>query len=216
MLLPTETDPFSGEGWGVVITYQEDGHVEDKDAAQIDYDELLASMQQAEKEINEERRKNGYTAVNLVGWAEKPHYDAASKKLYWAKELKFEDNLENTLNYNVRVLGRKGVLVLNAVAGMSQLPAIKDRMKQVLAFSEFRQGHRYADFDSGVDKVAAYGIAALIGGKVAAKVGLLAKLGVVLVAMKKFIIVGLAAIGGALAKFFKRSKGKAPVPSDPQ
>jgi hypothetical protein len=32
---------------------------------------------------------------------------------------------DHTLNYNIRILGRRGVLVLNAVSGMKQLDAIR-------------------------------------------------------------------------------------------
>jgi len=215
MLLPVDTDLYGAEGWGVVITYQEDGYVEDDDAAEIDYEELLASMKEDEKDVNVEREKLGYDPVMLVGWAEKPHYDSTAKKLYWAKELRFGDSDENTLNYNVRILGRKGVLVLNAVGAMSQLPAIKQGMDEVLVFSDFKEGYRYSDYDSGVDKVATYGIAALIGGKIAAKVGLLAKLGAVLLAFKKLFIVGLVAVGSLFAKIFRRGKGKVAPAAEP-
>jgi len=215
MLLPSDSSVFDGEGWGVVITYQEDGYVEDSDAAEIDYDELLASMQEGSEEVNRERVKQGYDPVVLVGWAKAPSYDAQAKKLYWAKELQFgADRSDNTLNYNVRILGRKGVLVLNAVAAMSQLPKIEERMQQVLAFSEFKEGYRYSDYDSGVDKVAAYGIAALIGGKVAAKVGLLAKLGAVLLASKKLVIVALVAIGSVFRRLFRRKGAEVPAGPD--
>lgn len=206
MLLPAETESIGEAAWGVVITYQEDGHVEDEDAAEIDYDELLASMQEDAKATNKRRAELGYEPVSLIGWAEKPYYDSSAKKLYWAKELRFGQSEVNTLNYNVRILGRKGVLVLNAVGNMSLLPELKQGMDQVLAFSDFNEGYRYSDFDSGVDKVAAYGVAALIGGKVAAKVGLLAKFGALLLAFKKLIIVALAAIGGVVAKVFGRKK----------
>jgi uncharacterized membrane-anchored protein len=36
--------------------------------------------------------------------------------MYWAKEINFGGDSENTLNYNIRVLGRKGVLLLNFIA----------------------------------------------------------------------------------------------------
>jgi len=211
MLLPTDTDLFGREGWGVVITYQEDGHVSDEDASEIDYQELLQSMQKASKEANVERQKAGYEPVRLVGWAAPPRYDGQARKLYWAKELQFGSDAENTLNYNVRILGRKGVLVMNAVAGMSQLPQVEESMRQVLAFTEFKPGNRYSDFDSGVDKVAGYGLATLIGGTVAAKAGLFAKLGALLLAFKKVIFVGLAAAGTFFAKFFRRRKAGEPA-----
>lgn len=216
MLLPTETELFGEEGWGVVITYQEDGYVSDEDANEIDYKELLQSMQEASKEGNAEREKAGYQPVQLIGWAAPPRYDSQTKKLFWAKELKFGADEENTLNYNVRILGRKGVLVMNAVSGMKQLPQVEKSMQQVLAFTEFKQGHRYSDFDSGVDKVAGYGLATLIGGTVAAKAGLFAKLGALLLAFKKVIFVGLAAAGAFIVKLFRRRKESAVSQEAPQ
>jgi uncharacterized membrane-anchored protein len=215
MLLPVETDLFGDEGWGVVITYQDDGHVADEDAADIDYKELLGSMQEETTDSNEERKKLGFEPVTLVGWATPPRYDAQTKKLYWAKELQFGDNKQNTLNYNVRILGRSGVLVMNAVSGMSQLAAVEKGMVQVLGFTEFKEGQRYSDFDSSSDKLAGYGIAALVGGGIAAKAGLFAKLGAVLLAFKKLIFVGLAAVGAFVIKLFSnRKKSSGPVAPD--
>lgn len=208
MLFPSSVSPLSEAGWGVVITFQEDGYVEDDDAGQIDYDELLKEMKESTVEDNKEREKQGYTAVNLVGWAATPHYDQATHKLYWAKELSFVGSPTNTLNYDIRVLGRRGVLSFNAVGVMEQLGAIENDMKEVLGFAEFNVGHRYADFTSGTDKVAAYGIGALIAGKVAAKVGLFKLLLGFILAGKKFIILGLIAAGALAAKFFSRSKSE--------
>jgi uncharacterized membrane-anchored protein len=52
--------------------------------------------------------------------------------------------------------------------------------------------------------VAEYGIAALVAGGVAAKLGLFGKLVALLLAFKKLIIVGVAAVGSAIWKLFKR------------
>jgi uncharacterized membrane-anchored protein len=206
MIVPAAVSPLSDEGWGVVVTYEKDGHVKDDDADSVKYDELLKSMQDAIKENNEERKKQGYAAMSLVGWAETPHYDKASHKLYWAKELHTDGSNENGLNYNIRVLGREGVLVLNAVAGMSQIGQIRSEMKNVTAFTEFTDGNRYADFNNKTDKVAEYGIAALIAGGAAAKLGLFAKLFAVLLAFKKLVLLGLAGAGAGIAKLFGRKK----------
>ena len=169
MLVPTGLRVLTPEGWGVIISYTEDGYVKDDDAAKIDYHELLANMQQATREANPERAKAGFPTVELVGWAEPPHYDSVAHKVYWAKDLKFADDSSHTLNYSIRVLGRRGVLVLNAVASMDQLGSVKRGMAKVIGFVEFNGGHRYADFIPGTDKVAEYGIAALIAGSLAAK-----------------------------------------------
>ena len=213
MILPAKVNPLSRAGWGVVVTYNDDGHVSDDDAAKIDYNELLKKMQDEDAKINEERKKQGYSALHLLGWAEPPRYDQAAHKLYWAKELKADDAGENTLNYSIRVLGRQGVLELNAVAAMSDLANIKQEMPKILAFTNFSDGNRYTDFNASTDKVAAYGLAALVAGGIAAKAGLFAKLGLLLLAAKKFIVIGLVAAAGFFRKLFGiKPKNKAPPP----
>jgi len=211
MIVPAGVSPLSAEGWGVVVTYDKDGHVKDDDADGINYTKLLKEMQEGLEEANAERKKQGYRSMSLVGWAETPHYDKASHKLYWAKELQSEGAAHHGLNYNIRVLGREGVLVLNAVAGIEQLDQIKTEMKQVTSFTNFTAGNRYADFNGSTDKVAEYGIAALVAGGVAAKLGFFGKLLALLLVFKKLIIVGVAAAGSAFWKFFKREKKAAPV-----
>jgi len=162
-------------------------------------------MREDTDDANEERKKLGYEPVRLVGWAQPPHYDQGNKKLYWAKEIKFGSSEEHTLNYNIRVLGREGVLELNAVAGMGQLSKVENEMQDVLTFANFNQGHRYADFDASTDHVAAYGLAALVGGAVAAKTGLLAKLLAMLIAAKKFLIAIVIGFVALVKRLFGRS-----------
>jgi uncharacterized membrane-anchored protein len=196
MVVPTATPLDSEKSWAVVVTYSDEGYVSDEDAAKTDYSALLTELKEATREENAARKEAGYEPVELVGWAVPPRYDAASKKLYWAKEIAFQGGEQHTLNYDVRVLGRRGFLSLNAVAGMSELGAVQSGMQQLLPSAEFDAGARYADYDSSSDKAAGYGIAALIGGGIAAKTGLLAKLGALLIAGKKLIIflfIGLAA-----------------------
>ena len=192
MILPAGVSPLADESWGVTVEYEDSGYVSDEDAADIDYSDMLKDMQSDMREANTWREENGYEAVQLVGWAAEPHYDAEGKKLYWAKELKFGDSEANTLNYNIRVLGRKGVLVLNFVANMDQLAEIEANVPAVLAATEFNPGQRYAEFNPDLDTVAAYGLGALVAGKVAAKTGLLAML---LVLLKKFWIVPVLLFG---------------------
>lgn len=207
-VVPTAVDPFSKSGWAVVLSYQDDGHVDDSDARKIDYKALMADMQKATSEGNDERVKAGYGSVELVGWATEPSYDATTHKMYWAKDLAFGKG-EHTLNYDVRVLGREGVLSMNAVASIGQLTQIRSDMKPLIEVAEFNQGYRYAEFNSKTDKLAEYGLGALIAGGVAAKLGLFAKLGALLLAFKKVILVGLVAIGGFISKLFGKKKDAA-------
>jgi uncharacterized membrane-anchored protein len=207
LLMPVNTGPLSPDSWAVIITYEEEGYVKDKDAEKIDYTDLLKQMQKDTRAANPEREKQGYAAVELVGWAAPPHYDKAAHKLYWAKQLKFGGGNEDTLNYNIRILGRRGVLVLNAVAAMAQLPEIESNAPKILAAVDFNPGNRYADFsEASGDKVASYGIAALVAGGVAAKLGLFKGLWVLLLGAKKFVIIGVVALTAFIRKLFGKNK----------
>ncbi len=202
MLIPAGVSPLTAEGWGIVISFDADGYVNDDDAATIDYDKMMKEMQASEAAGNEARKKAGFGAAHLVGWAEPPSYDRATHKLYWAKELAFEGNENHTLNYNIRILGRAGVLVLNAVAGMDRLAVIRGETQGVLSAVEFNEGHRYTDYLPGKDKAATYGIAGLIAGAVAAKAGFFKLLWVGILAFKKVILVGIVALGAWVRRFF--------------
>lgn len=192
MILPAGISPLAEESWAVTVEFEESGFVSDEDAADIDYAEMLEQLQEETVESNAWRAENGYEPIELLGWAAQPHYDAQGKKLHWAKELRFGDSDINTLNYNIRVLGRKGVLVLNFIANMDQLPEIQANVPAVLAMTEFNDGNRYADFNPDIDQVAAYGIGALIAGKLAAKAGLFAT---ILLLLKKFWLVPVLLFG---------------------
>jgi uncharacterized membrane-anchored protein len=207
LLIPAGMTPLDTDCWVVTIEYTEDGYVNDSDASKINYDDLLKQMRKGVAESNAEREKLGYRTVELVGWAAPPRYDAATHKLYWAKDLKFTGASHDTLNYNIRMLGRKGVLELNAVALMSALPEIDAQTTNILAMVDFKEGNRYADFDPKTDKVAKYGIAALVAGgalAAAAKLGLLKVLWVGLLAAKKFVIIGVIAVVAFFKKLFNR------------
>jgi len=203
VLIPRDFHPLADESWAATIFFEPDGYVSDEEAGKIDYGDLLEVMQQSTAEASKERVAQGYETIELVGWAAEPYYDEATHKMYWAKEMRFGNADYSTLNYNIRVLGRKGVLVVNFIAFMDQLPSINRQLDTVLAIAHFEQGSRYEDFDPSIDKVAAYGLGALVTGKVLAKTGILAALFLFLKKFGVFIVVGGAALFGRL---FKRSK----------
>jgi uncharacterized membrane-anchored protein len=214
MIFPPGLGPLDRNGWGVLVEYEENGHVNDANAASINYSDLLKTMQQQVRDGNAQRQQEGYAPMELVGWAEPPHYDAATHKLYWAKDLRVGNDAANGLNYNIRVLGRKGVLVLNAIAGLDDLNAVSARMPALMAMVDFQPGNTYADFNPHIDKVAQYGIAALIAGGavgVAAKVGLFKLLIPVLLALKKFLIIIIVAGVALIKKLVGAIKGRSHV-----
>jgi uncharacterized membrane-anchored protein len=209
MIFPAETGPFHEAGWGVVLQYIDEGHVSDDDADEVDYAELLEEMQDSARDENEARVGAGFGTLEIIGWAEHPHHDAALHHVYWAKELQFGDSPVRTLNYDVRVLGREGVLSMNAVADLEELEPVRAGMAALLGGAGFTEGNRYEDYDSSTDNLAAYGIGGLIAGKVALKVGLFKGLIALLVAGKKLVIVAAVAIGAFFTKRFNRKKAEA-------
>ena len=59
MLVSQNTDLFSAEGWAVILDYSADGYVEDDDAQDIDYDDMLKDMKQGSEDANKDRGAAG-------------------------------------------------------------------------------------------------------------------------------------------------------------
>jgi uncharacterized membrane-anchored protein len=201
MLMPEKYTPFDSASWAVTIEYVEDGYVSDADAAEINYDKLLKQMQKDTRQSSKARAEAGYGTVDLVGWAEPPFYSTEDKHMYWAKELLFNGE-DRTLNYDIRALGRKGVLSMTFIAGADQLGEINAARDEILQMAAFNQGFRYEDYNPDTDKLAAYGLGALVAGAVAKKTGLLVAALVFLKKFGVFILVGIAALFGKIKGMF--------------
>jgi uncharacterized membrane-anchored protein len=201
LLFPKHMSPLSDDfSYAVEITYSSEGYINDEDAKELDYDELLVEMQQDSETANIEREKQGYGTVDLIGWASTPFYDKETKKLHWAKELDFDGYDINTLNYNIRVLGKEGYINLNVIGDIYVLPEVQEHVDHILSSVSFTEGNTYADFNPDFDKVAAYGIGGLIAGKVLAKAGFF----VIILRFWKVIAAGFV---GLFALFKKRIFG---------
>jgi uncharacterized membrane-anchored protein len=200
MLLPEKQGVMSDSGYVFNIQFDEIGFVKDDDADKINYDELLTQMQKETDEGNKERTDAGYEAIHFTGWASKPFYDKDKKILHWAKEIKFGESEVNTLNYNIRVLGRKGVMILNAISTMPNLEIVKNDIPKVCDIVQFSEGSKYSDFDPKVDNVAAWTIGGLVAGKILAKVGFFA----VILKFWKLIALAVAGAFSAFKRFFTR------------
>ncbi len=204
MLFPTKYTPLDSASWAFTVTFDGMGYVEDDDAEDMDYTELLGTMQKETLDENPERQKQGYEPITLVGWASTPFYDKERKVLHWAKEFKFGENEYNTLNYDVRVLGRKGVLSLNAVGKMTSLPEVKPAINYLLSSVEFEPGHKYSDFDPDLDNVAEVTVGGLVAGKIIAKVGLWA----IIAKYANLIFIAIAAAFGGMWKWITGKRKK--------
>jgi uncharacterized membrane-anchored protein len=197
MIMPTA----EGEQWFAVVQYAPDGHINDGDAATIDYDDLLKDMKEASAESAKELRAQGFRGAELLGWAQKPFYDSTAKKLYWAKALQFDGQPNQTLNYNVRILGRVGYINVDIVDRIDQLEKINAQMPAILSTVNFTKTNTYGDYVQGTDRLAAYGVAGLVAGGILAKAGLLKGLLVFLAASWKFIAVFVLGAVAAVRRF---------------
>jgi len=203
MIFPESSTPYTDSSFVFVVSFDDMGYVKDDDAKDVDYDEMLKQIQDGEPDENKQRAAEGYPSIHMAGWAQKPYYDDNRKVLHWAKDFVFGDaGGEHTLNYDVRVLGRKGVLSLNAIASMHELPMVKANIDKILGMATFTEGNAYADFDDNTDKIAAYTIGGLVAGKILAKVGLWA----MILKFWKLIAAGVAAAYYGVRKWLTGKK----------
>lgn len=199
-----------GEGdWFIVFEYDPVGFIEDDDHEEIDADALLKSISQATEAANEQRREMGGGELHVTGWSEPPYYDPNSNNLKWALEAVDEVG-GSVVNYNVRLLGRGGYMSATLVSDPSLLATHKPEAERLLQGFSYVDGKRYADFIDG-DKLAGYGLTALIAGgagAAAAKLGLFAVVGKFLGKIWKILVVGLVALGGMIKRFFRALLGR--------
>jgi uncharacterized membrane-anchored protein len=178
--------------WWAVFSFEDTGYINDDE--EIDADDLLKSLRAGNEYANEERRSRGWSELEITGWQYPPFYEENSNRLAWA--IRAESDGETIVNYNTRLLGRKGVMSAVLVANPETLDASVQEFRQLLTSFNYDEGHRYAEYLPG-DKVAAYGLAALVTGGAAAAV---AKSGA---GKGLFKLIGVAAL--ALFAFLSRS-----------
>lgn len=182
--------------WFAIFFFEDSGYV--KDDEKLDADALLKSLQESDKPANEERKRLGLRPLHTDGWVVPPHYDTATRRLEWGMRLRGDDG-HLLVNYTIRLLGRRGVMHAILVSDPESLDREIAEFKTALTGYDFSTGQRYAEFRAG-DKVAEYGLAALVLGgaaAVATKTGFFKAFG-------KLIVVGVVALGAAVAAAFRK------------
>jgi uncharacterized membrane-anchored protein len=193
--------------WFVAVNYIKEGYVKDDDAKDWNADDLLQNVKDATDEGNKDRLARGFPELQILGWAEKPAYDAATHRLAWAllsKDKNASDSAEKEINDNTYLLGRDGYFSLNLVTSASRLNADKMAAQELLASLAYNSGKRYDDFNASTDHIAEYGIAALVGGVVAKKLGLFALVAVFVLKFAKIIGIAVLAFGAGIWNFIRR------------
>lgn len=193
--------------WLVVITYIKEGYIKDDAAKDWNADDLLKNLKEGVDESNKDRAARGFPEMEVIGWVEPPNYDATSHRLVWSvlgKDKGTPDDVRKDVNYNTYALGRDGYFSLNLLSDSARIATDKSAAHELLADLSYQSGKRYEDFSASTDRIAEYGLLALVGGVAAKKLGLLAVLLAFVLKFAKVIFVGAAVVGTGVVKFFRR------------
>jgi uncharacterized membrane-anchored protein len=195
--------------WSAFLEFDDGGYVKDDD--KIDAPALLKSLQASNEQGNEQRQKRGWAALHLTGWAAPPAYNKETRRLEWATVIQSDNG--QSVNFFTKVLGRRGHTSIVMVARPSELLEAQKELDGMLDGYTFKAGDRYAEWQPG-DKVAEYGLAALVLGgaaAVATKKGLWAVLaGFFAAAWKAIVAVAVGAIAWLRKRFGQGPKGEGP------
>ncbi|HEX7596684.1 MAG TPA: DUF2167 domain-containing protein [Polyangia bacterium] len=199
--------------WFVLFEFEDSGYVKDADKEKLDAKAMLSSIKEGNESSNKARKERGWPAIQITGWHTEPFYNKTTNNLEWC--IAGESEGHKIVNYNTRILGRGGVMSANLLVDPEELDKTLASVKEILGGFSFLPGKKYSEWRSG-DKIAKYGLTALIvGGAVgaAAKLGFLAKIAASLGKLWKAIIVGLIALGAGIKRFLFGDKKKGAPPS---
>lgn len=204
------------EGLGpcLVFEFTEDGYVKDDEKDSIDADDMLEKLREGQRNSNAYRREHGMTELEILGWAVPPHYNDKTHNLEWGTRLKSSEGDGVSINYNTRLLGRRGVMEVTLLCHPDEMEHMISEQEKILAGFNYIEGERYAEFRQG-DKVAEYGLTALVAGAgavAAAKMGLFGKLGLLIAKLGKLAVVLVVGVLAAIKKFFGKLFGSRQQP----
>ena len=213
-----ELGMLATEGLGpwIIFEFDESGYVKDDDKDKIDADKMLAKLREDQVSDNEYRREHGMSELEILGWVMPPRYNEKTHNLEWGTRLQSIDNKGISINYNTRLLGRKGVMEVTLVCKQADTEKMIAEQEKILAGFNFIEGERYAEFREG-DKVAKYGLTALIAGTgafAAAKMGVFGKLGLVFAKLGKAAILLVVGALAGLKKLFGKIFGSRQPPGE--
>jgi uncharacterized membrane-anchored protein len=196
------------DDWELHFDYDDVGYVNDDDKDKLDASKLYASLEEGVTAGNETRRAKGWPEFKLRGWLTQPRYDEKTNNLTWAFKLSSSrDNHQHIgLNEKIRLLGRGGVMNVTLVAGLDNFQESEAQAQKLLTEFTYVSGQKYAEYKKG-DKLAQYGLAALVvggAGAIAVKAGLLG----VLAKFWKVIVAGVVGIGIGIARIWKKIVGR--------
>lgn len=194
--------------WSVMFSFDDSGYVKDDDKDKLNADKLLQQFKDGTEEANKFRAKSGIPPIHVVGWEQPPKYNETTHNLEWA--LRGTSEGQEILNYDTRILGRKGYMTVKLIVDPEEFKTVLPEFRNLMAGYKFVSGETYAEYRPG-DKVAKYGLAALVAGGAAVGAAKLGLLGSVMLFFKKawkLVVIGIVAVLGMFKKFFGRLTGR--------
>lgn len=179
------------DNWWVVFEFDAIGYVKDDEKNKLDPDKILQDYRDGISARN--KRRDG-PPTRVVGWHTKPNYNEETHNLEWA--MIFENSGSQYVNYKVKLLGRHGVVDGTWVGDLKDLDTAVPQFRQVLNDFKYKGGENYAEYRSG-DKIAKYGLSALVVGGAAlagVKLGLFTSLFVFLKKGIKLVVVAVVGL----------------------
>jgi len=181
--------------WWVILEFEEIGYVKDDEKKDLDADKLLESYRRGTEAMNESRQERGAPPIRIVGWHVAPNFNDITKNLEWSVEA--ESGGGKFVNYNVRLLGRKGVTKVTLIEDRTHVDATLPQFREILRSHSYASGESYAEYRQG-DRIAQYGLGALVLGGAAAAAAKFGLFGPLILFFKKAWKLVAAAVVGAV------------------
>jgi uncharacterized membrane-anchored protein len=184
----------------VVFQYFPSGYITIDDWQDLDPKTLIRTISENTEASNAQRREKGVPELHVIGWVQEPSFDRTTKTVFWALNAKSSDGtgVENSVALRLGRSGYEKLIWVTEPANFKPNGGVLDIM---LRAHSFDPGQRYDDHVEG-DKLAGYGIAALVGAVAGAKLVKIGAFAAILLFAKKLWFLAFA----ALAVFYRKIK----------
>lgn len=182
------------------LSYSDSGYVTADDWKDVNSDELLKSFTQVTEQNNEARVRSGISPLYTDGWIQRPTFDATRKSVRWIVGL--HNASGKFVNAVALQLGRRGYERFTLASTGADPKGDAAILARSVNDYQFNPGFRFSDYVQG-DKLAGYGIAALVGTAAGATIAKTVGFGAILLLIKKFFFIILA-FGAGLVVWLKR------------
>lgn len=206
IILAPGIGPFSDDTWAFGLSFDATGHIIDIGDTGIDSEVIMAKLKNNLVNENRKRQNEDLQTIEILDWEIKPIYDKTHRCLYWAIKYSFSNEIQNEIIYNIKMLGRNGVLSISTQVREKLSDQLNNHMKNVIRFAEFNPGQEYDAFDGKKETPSESKLSDLITGAKAKEETLQEKITNGLASYRRFLILIIFASLYLITKHFRSSK----------